>query len=63
MRKTIVVRGKRLIYSSQYHGYIDPEWHAGVRGSSVNEKPTVYRFRKTRRRIKYRVKHRRHMRK
>jgi len=52
MRKTIVVKGKRLVYSSKYHGYIDPEWHAGVRGSSIYEQPTVWRFRKTRTRVK-----------
>jgi len=37
MRKTIVVKGKRLIYSLEYYGYIDPEWHPGVRGSSIYE--------------------------
>lgn len=56
MKKTIVVKGKRLVYSTQYHGYIDPEWHAGIRGSSVHEKPTVWRFKKT----KHMGKRRRH---
>jgi len=52
MRKTIVVKGKRLVYSSKYHGYIDPEWHPGVRGSSVYEQPTVWRFRKIKHRVR-----------
>jgi len=52
MKETIVVKGKRLVYSSKYHGYIDPEWHAGVRGRSIHEEPTVWRFRETRHRVK-----------
>jgi len=52
MKKTIVVNGKKLVYSPKYHGYIDPEWHPGVRGSAIYEQPTVWRFRKTQRRIK-----------
>jgi len=50
MRKTIIVKGKKLIYSSKYHVYIDPEWHSGVRGNSIYEQPTVYKFRETKRR-------------
>ena len=31
---------------------IDPEWDLGVRGSSIYEQPTVWRFRHTKHRVR-----------
>jgi hypothetical protein len=44
MRKSIRVKGKRLIYSPTHKGYIDPEDHSG--GGGFGGASLVWRFRR-----------------
>jgi len=54
MRKTIVIKGKKLVYSSKYHGYIDPEWHGD---DGIGYQPTtIIRFKRRKRIFRHRTK-------